>query len=521
MKLKRYFLLTLLVVVLGTSALVYVTAFADYPAGQAMLLVRSGQAAVIRASSTQPETIQTGAQAVVKGGDTIQMDGEGLLAFVGAQVGLVSGTQLEIRRYGAARSEAQIDLMLKAGQLQQRVAGYTEARSRYQVSSAAGTVTTRNGELVTLIGDSNEMQIGLLSGTATATGRGRSVVLKETEGTIIPPDQEPADPIPWSPVRVLAYRPDGSLAALPVTLQNTKTAARYRFTSQQLSLVPEGTYNLTVEVLEPYQTNDLLLARAALNELSVTLSEIVFRTADIGGNPSPYTALNIQGSGKTRAVPDVGVLIGPGQWTLIAAREEKPEAVQQVKVDVSPGQRLTVQIKNNLFGGGTVQTRLTMPDGTPPKPVDVAVYQAGNEAGNPLLTFKTDSAAQPLPQGDYVISVRTIIADRREVTVSQNQTVVIDVPLGSLTVNYVDVQGKPVPRGAFVYVASASNMQRLGLTIDQMRQTPYGRAIRPGETLLVPAGAYNVLLDDQKDIGQDNVVVQAGKQTAVDLKIAP
>jgi hypothetical protein len=259
-----------------------------------------------------------------------------------------------------------------------------------------------------------------------------------------------------------------------------------------------------------------------VTELPVTLSEIVFRTTDITGSPSPFTALNVRGngSGSARAIPDGGVLVGAGSWTLITAREEKPNATQPTKIDIAPGQRLIVPLKDNLFGGGTVQTRLTMPDGSTPKPVDVMVYPAGNETGNPLLTFKSDSSPQPLPQGKYVISVRTVIADRREVTVDQSQDVVIDIPLGSLTVNYLDAQGKPALRGAFVYVASAPNMQRLGLTIDQMRQTPYGRAMRPGDTLLLPTGSYNVLLDDQKDIGQDNVVVLAGKATTIDLKMA-
>jgi len=518
----RFFLLTLIMLIAGTGALAYVTLMADYPAGQAALLVQSGTATIRRAGNEKPAIVEAGAQTVVKSGDAIQMDGDGVLAFVGAQVGLASGTRLEVRRYGTTRSEAQIDLVLRAGQTWQRIKGYNDNRSHYIIASDSGSVTTRSGELITLIGDSNELQVGLLSGAATATGSGRAVTLKAAEGTVIPPDQQPADPLPWSQVRVLTYRPDGSLTALPVTLQNTKSADRYHFTSQQLSLVPEGTYNLTVEALQPYQTNDLTLPHDKMTELPITLSEIVFRTTDVIGNPSPFTAITVRGngSGSARAVPDGGVLVGPGSWTLITAREEKPNAMQPVKVDVAPGQRLIVPLKDNLFGGGTVQTRLTMPDGSIPKPVDVMVYQAGNETGNPLLTFRSDSAAQPLPQGSYVISVRTVIADRREVTVDQSQDVVLDVPLGSLTVNYVDAQGKPVPRSVFVYVASASNMQRLGLTIDQMRQTPYGRAMRPGDTLLLPAGTYNVLLDDQKDIAQDNVVVLAGKATTIDLKVA-
>ncbi|MCC7451405.1 MAG: hypothetical protein IT324_28610 [Anaerolineae bacterium] len=522
MRLIRYFLLTLIILVAGTGALAYATLIADYPAGQAALLVQSGTATIRRAGDGELVTVEAGASTAVKSGDAIQMDGDGLMAFVGAQTGLTPGTRLEVRRYGTNGSEAQIDLVLQAGQTWQRVTGYSDNRSHYTIGSDSGFATMRSGELVSLIGDSSELQVGLLTGTAAATGRGRTVTLEEATGTIIPPDQQPADPLPWSLVRVLTYRPDGSLVTLPVTLQNARSAARYHFASQQESLVPEGTYNLTVEALQPYQTGDLTLTHDEVNELSVTLSEVVFQTTDIIGNPSPFTALHVRGSGgdSARAVPEGGVLVGPGSWTLITAREEKPNATQPVKVDVAPGQRLVVSIKDNLFGGGTVQTRLTMPDGSTAKPVDVMVYQAGNEARNPLLTFKSDSAPQPLPQGNYVISVRTIIADRREITVDQSQDVVIDVPQGSLTVNYVDAQGKPVPRSVFVYVASAANMQRLGLTIDQMRQTPYGRAMRPGDTLLLPAGTYTVLLDDQKDIGHDNVVVLAGKATTIDLKVA-
>jgi hypothetical protein len=117
-----------------------------------------------------------------------------------------------------------------------------------------------------------------------------------------------------------------------------------------------------------------------------------------------------------------------------------------------------------------------------------------------------------------VISVLTPIAYRSEVSIRQNQTASVQVQLGTLTVNYADTQGRPANRT--VFIASVDNMKRMGKTIVEMRQTPYGVAVGTGRSVSVPAGAYDVLVDDTKDVNQDGVRVGAGQVVTLDLRAA-
>ncbi len=515
---KRTVLLTVFIVVLVAGAVFFFMRIADYPAAQAVLAMRSGAATIVHGDGKQ-ESVETGRQIPISSKDVVQMDGQGTLVFVGAQTDLESGTELEITHYGALGNEAQIEVMLRDGQTDQRVAGYTDGRSAYRLRSSAGMVSIRDGEFIASLDDNRNAQVGVLAGTATVTAQDRTVTVNGGEGTTTKAGQMPADAVPWSTVRVATYRPDGSAIMLPVTLTNEKTGDRYHFQSQQQYTVPGGNYNLSVDLIESYQASDIALPTGTLTELPVTLSEVVFTTTDVRGNATGYTALLVQGNGTVRAVPDSGVLISPGKWTIFAAREEKPGAIQSVDFEIMPGQRLVVPLRNDLFGGGSVAVHVTMGvDGSPQPPVTVAVYASGSENGQPLLTFKSDSGPQALPGGSYVISVRTAIAARFEVNVQQGQNSVIQVPLGALTVNLTDAQDHP--RNALVYIASTPDQVRLSLPIDQMRQTPYGKAIATGQTILVPAGLYNVTIADQKDVSQNGVRVDPGQTISVDLKAA-
>jgi hypothetical protein len=503
------------------SAFIYLTRIADYPNAQAKLSVRSGRAEITRATG-QPDKVEAGGEALANAGDTIQMDdGDGTLNFAGTQVGLEPGTTVQIDHYGASGSEAQIDLSLKAGQVSQRVIGFTDRRSLYRLTSANGTVETKGGELLVGLDDNQELQIGVIAGAATASGQGHTVALAADHGTVIVPGKSPANAALWSRVIVETYRPDASPVILPVMLVNSRTGDSFRLHSHQISIVPDGVYRLTIDLLKPYEVNDLQLAPGVLNEAPITLSEIVFAITSVDGKPMAYTALNVQGSQTVRALPDTPVLISPGKWTVIAAREEKPDKIQPVDLTLLPGQRLTVPLRNDLFGGGAVQVHVTAPDGTTAAPVNVAVYPAGTESNPPLVTFRSDGDPQPLPEGAYAISVRTPIAARYEVNVTQGQTATLQTRLGSITVNYMDALGRAVQGNVVVYIASAVEMQRLALTIDQMRQTPYGVAVKVATPVTVPTGVYNILVNDQKGVGQQDIHVDPGQAVSVNLKASP
>ncbi len=514
---KRTIILALFVLVLVVGAVIFFTRIADYPAAQVVLAVRSGTAVITRAGGQQ-ETIQAGNQAMLNNRDAVKTSGQGSLAFAGAQADLAPGTEMEIARYGAMGGEAQVELLLKAGQTWQRISGYQDGRSQYRLRTATSMVVSRGGEVMVNLAGDQSMQVGVLSGQAVVSAQNRSVTLDDGQGTDVVTGLPPADATAWSRVRVLTYRPDGSAITLPATLTNTTTGLQFQVESPNVYVVPAGTYNLSVEALEDYQVADLTLSPGTLNELPVTMSELIFTTVDTSNSPVSYTGLTVQGSSTARAVPDNALLISPGKWTVFAAREEKPSAIQSVDVELSPGQRKMVALRNDLFGGGTVQVHVTAMDGSTLPPVNVFVYSKGNEAGQPLLMFRSDGSPQPLPPGSYAVSVRTALAQRFEVTIVQSQNVPLNVQLGALTVTYTDTQGHTNPHSPLLYIASAPDMQRLGISVSQMRQTPYGMAIPCCQQVIVPAGIYNVTVDDVKDVSQQNVVVKAGKTTAVDLK---
>lgn len=515
---NRHSLVLIVVGILLAGVVIYFTRIADYPPTEALLSVQAGSARIVRSTNGQPETVDAGKEATISPGDKIQMNGQGRLIFAGAQADLTGGTVVDLIRYGSGGGEGQIIVALSAGQLSQRVIAFADRRSFYELRGPGASIITRGADFVAHIGNDQGLQVGVAAGQANVTAQNRTVSLVDNQGVAILSGQPPGDLLAWSRVRVATYRPDGTTVVLPVTLTNTATNERYEFSSLQLFAVPEGDYSITISALKPYQIDVMSLKSGPLHELPVTFAEIEFTTLDEASKPVAYTALTVQGDITERATPNTGVLISPGKWTIMVAREEKPNAIQPIDVEVFPGQHHVVSLRNNLFGGGSVAVAVTAPNGSPAESVKVAVFLSGAEDGQPLLIFRSNSPPQPLPEGNYVISVLTPIAYRKEVTIRQNQTESVRVELGTLTVNYTDTQGRPANRT--VFIASSDNMKRLGQNIVQMRQTPYGVAIGTGRSVIVPEGTYDVVVDDTKDVSQDAVRVDARQVVTIDLRAA-
>jgi hypothetical protein len=321
---NRNSLVLIVVGILLAGVVIYFTRIADYPATGAVLSVQTGAARIIRGANGQPEMVDSGKEATINPGDKIQMNGQGILFFSGVQADLTTGTVVDLIRYGAGGGEGQIVLTLSAGQLSQRVVTFADGRSFYELRSPGATILTRGANFVAHIGSDQGLQIGVAAGQASVTAQNSTVSLVENQGLTIVSGQPVGNLLPWSRVRAATYRPDGTAVILPVALISTTTGERYEFPSQQLFAVPEGDYSVTVSALKPYQIDSVSLKSGPVHELPVTFAEIEFTTLDEASKPVAYTALTVQGDITERAMPDKGVLISPGKWTIMVAREEKP-----------------------------------------------------------------------------------------------------------------------------------------------------------------------------------------------------
>src|SRR5262249_32984831 len=136
-------------------------------------------------------------------------------------------------------------------------------------------------------------QFASFYGTATVGTKDRAVTLKDGQGLTFGPKDELADPAPWVPVRVPIYQADGSPAALPVTLVDPKSGETYKFQTNELMIVPPGTYTLTLATLGAFQAQNLNLTGPELAEFPVTLGEVVFETIDANGKPVSFSSLNV------------------------------------------------------------------------------------------------------------------------------------------------------------------------------------------------------------------------------------
>src|SRR5262245_47815243 len=103
---KRKLLLGLFGLILLAGVILFFTRIADYPAAQAVLLVRTGSAVIAHVGGQQ-ESVDTGGQATVNNRDSVTVNGVSSIMFAGAQTDLAPGTELEITRYGALGDESQ------------------------------------------------------------------------------------------------------------------------------------------------------------------------------------------------------------------------------------------------------------------------------------------------------------------------------------------------------------------------------------------------------------------------------
>jgi hypothetical protein len=521
-RIQAIFILILLVTIIGFAGYIYFTRFSSYPEAQATLHVTSGAATITRTGSA-PVDLNADQDHAVKAGDTVNVKGWATLALAGVQVDIMPGTELDLKLASALGNEGQSDVILKTGQVFQRVSGYTSSRSYYSVSAGGATLKTLGGEILVRALADGTTEFANGAGSAAIKVGSKNIALNENQGISVKAGEVVPDPIAWSEVSIHTYQPNGSAVTLPVTLVNQQNKSEYNFTSDMSYLVPEGLYTLRLQTLSMYELKDINLSAKTSNDLPITLGEVLFAITDAKGNPKPFTALTVKGAEQARALPDAPVLIGPGRSNLMVAREEKADAVQPVEITVAPGQQITATLRDDLFGGGKVQVDFGTSIASPSTAVSAMVFPPDGENGDPIATFKTDSASPLLAPGDYILSVRTQLAGRYLVTVPQNQTVTVSVPLGYLDVTYTDAQGKPVNRNAFLYVASATEMTRLSLPMDQMRRTPYGLSVPIEATnhILLPAGTYNVMIDDRKDVSAQNIEVQAGQVNPLQLQVAP
>lgn len=515
---KRGLVIFIVVIaILSVTGYLYVTHSGEIGPARATLAILTGKASILR-SDGQQNAVEAGKQAAVGAGDTIQIDGRGTLTYVGAQAELWPGTKLSIKQYNIAGGDSQIDLLLQSGQVLQLVEPNTGPQPSYSLSTGAATMLSRGGKLLARIAKDGGTQVGVAYGTATVTGKATTVSLKDNQGTIVEPGKAPTAAQPWTQVNVPTYRADGSTVTLPISLQDEKSGERYDFSSDEMFLVPVGTYTMIVNLVAPYQANNITLTASGLNELPVTLGEVFFQTTDTTGHPVDYTGLAVKnGDQSVRVVPDAPLIVSPGDWKVNVAREEKPDAAQPVNLSISPGQRVTIPLRNDLFGGGAVKVDFSAPEGATVGPLTISAYQKGNEDGDPYAVFKSDTPSEPLPAGDYVLVVQSRIGARYPVTIPENQTVSVPVAFSVMTVSYVDNQNKPLQRGVMVYIASATESTRLGLKPDEMRKTPFGIAVTLTEAkkLLVPAGSYDVLINDHPPAEKDNNPVPPGQAVTV------
>src|SRR4051812_21784071 len=150
---KRFLFFSLLALLVVAGIYFYLTRLADYKSAEAVLLVRSGAATVVRAGGNQQ--VEAGKQLVVVSKDLIQMNGAGVLAFERTQVDLMPDTQLEVTHYGAAENNAQIDLLQKTGRTRTHIQAFTDQRSYFHLRSSASAISAKDGEFVVYIGNND------------------------------------------------------------------------------------------------------------------------------------------------------------------------------------------------------------------------------------------------------------------------------------------------------------------------------------------------------------------------------
>jgi hypothetical protein len=517
-------LVFVIILVVGVGAATYFLSIqtSNYPEALAEFTVQNGQATITSNGNETVVTPEDRTPARIGAGGTIKTEGESLLTFVGAQLELTAGTEMILRRYLSRDNEAQIDLELVKGQVVQHINGYSNPRSIYSLHAGNSTLFTRGGDFITHRSREGVGWHVSALGVADVTANSQSVHLQTNMGTYLRPKEPPTIPTLWGQVNVPTFKPDGTAIELPVQMVNQKTSEQFDYVSNKTFLVPAGTYRLQITTLVTYTIDDITITANTFQEFPVTFSEVVFNVVNQSDVSLTYTALTLKGDLETRAVPNTPVLVPPGKTRIIAAREENPELLQPIDLDILPGQQILLPVRDDLFGGGTIQVKLGTIDDEAVDPIEIDVYLADKEDGPPVDTFKSDATSMLLPPGNYVVIVNAQIAGRYEISVKENEQAVLDAPLGYLDVDYLDEQGEPITkRSIFIYIASMGEMRRLGLSIEQMRSTRFGKALSAANTdkLLVPAATYNILVDDLVNVSKDSVEVPSGRTVVVALEV--
>lgn len=524
---RRYLFLTLALVVAalvgGSLGLVVLP---RVRAAEATFTLQNGEAAWFSAGGAR-SALQPGTATLLGMGDQLDLNGTGQLSLAMAQITLGRETRLTLRRHNwLPLTGWEVELYLESGQISGRAALPPE--TQFVITSRAGEVALATGdsEFFAYANADGLFQVGLRSGTAIAratNNRGQSVQVSAGQGTTLRPGQPAAAAAAWSAVRSALYQADGRPADAPLSLVNMTEGGRYWLRPGQYGLVPGGTYELQADLLTLYRAPYLSLATGRMNQLPITLSEVVFDLVDTAGVSIPDAELIVRSGDTTRSVRSgQPVLISPGKWKLQVSRAAAPDLLFLADVALSPGQRQSVRMRTDLFGGGTPQIQVLNPNEQPAKPVEVYVFQSGKEAEKPLAQFWMNDTPPLLPEGTYVISVRTSVAARFEVRIQggrQNKPII--VRQGTLQVDFRRANGQITTRN--VYVANAEIMAKYKVEDPRaLRDLPgasaYVIAVETGQEVMLPVGEYNVLVDDTVDVREDMVNITAGKKTALDLK---
>ncbi|HVO42216.1 MAG TPA: hypothetical protein VMT34_06325 [Aggregatilineales bacterium] len=319
------------------------------------------------------------------------------------------------------------------------------------------------------------------------------------------PQAPTADPTQCR-LRVLIYRPDGSLVTLPVTIHSGSPGGDRIFQSGSRVAFPAGTYDLTIDLPAPYTAKGITLPAGAQLDLPITLAEAQFITKDRSGALAPFKGFLVRGASTTQEIAaDAPVLLGPGTVNLTLAPIDQPDATQPVNLTLLPGEHQEVPIRADLFGAGILHTSVTDTDGNPVS-VWVKVYQKDGEDGPPILVFKSEDGPQSVPEGEFVVSVLTKIAWRQPITVARKQTIPITVKLGTITINARDPNDLPI--APMIYVVADSEIQRLQKPIDETFNlaSTYGLYVsiaRNGTSFVVPQGSYSIMIEGASSSLQD------------------
>lgn len=491
----------------------------DFPTVQAALVVSSGSVHVSHAAGGASFDAKPGdVNLKVGAGDTLEAMGWATLHFAtDVESDLFPGSKLRIDRLNGQDADVQLDMTLLSGQLVNRTGSQTDRRAHDVVTLAPdSTVTANNAEYAATV-HADRVMLGTLAGRVLFKVSDKTVDVPTGSGVSLSKDQPVPQPTAWGSLRVSTYRADGTVIALPIIVISPNND-QFTFSSARVFLIPPDTYGLSVDTLAPYKVSALTVAASKLTELPITFGEIKFSLIGGSGNSVKTPALSISSDSRSDMLaPDAPLLVSPGIVALNVATSDAPDKTQPTgQIAVLPGQRITITLRSDLFGSGSVQITVANPDGSAQTAANAAIYKDGaDESGSPLLNVKSDGTSQPLPLGNYVAIVLPTsdsIATRIPFQINKGQVTPVNVLLGSLTVTFTDSKGKPVSK--LVYIRAASQMTA-NLSLDQMRAKPYGIAVYSGRTLALPVGDYVVHVDDFSHPPAQTATVTAGQNTMI------